>query len=405
MSNKRQNIYNQLKKTLLYLRFKVSLFFKTIKPTRAIVKTGPIISIMALGLIFIGFVSPGQSKQINAWESTNFLNGPPEFKLLSAYGFQNIYTNGDILFLSRIFLQQDADKSPATHPTYQNLDWCDLLVDNSGCSSTPVNPTSPDRIDLDEITSQVPLTFNLLENGQVMKIESYIPRINYGFVGIYLENASISGFTITNNVSLCLQPNVNVWSTNTAPDCKTITVLDGRSIMKETLLDEVALLERELKLSKFTLINQGNLITYTGNKYVDEGAPLISRVIGGIFETGLDRIVDSTPVPTGTKTDLGTSIQNDYTTSGLKKDIDDVARFNFGVDGSTLLILIFGFFALMGAIASYFYTRSGQLSFIIFGSVMLIGFWTGTPSVGVLFVAITIMALFSTAYVLRKFPS
>ena len=238
-----------------------------------------------------------------------------------------------------------------------------------------------------------------------MKMESYIPRINYGFVGIYIENANTSGFTITNNVSLCLQPNTNVWSTNTAPDCKNITVYDGRSIMKEVLLDEVLLLEKELKLSRFTLINQGNLITYEGNKYVDEGAPLIARVIGGIFETGLDRIVESTPVATGTKTDLGTSIQNDYETSGLKTDIDNVARFNFGVDGSTLLVIIFGFFALMGAISSYFYTRSGQLSFIIFSSIMLIGFWTGTPSVGVLFVAITVMALFSTAYVLRKFPS
>ena len=224
-------------------------------------------------------------------------------------------------------------------------------------------------------------------------------------MGIYIENTSTANFDINNNVTICLSPNSQVWNINNSPDCSILTVLDGRDIMKQVLLDEVELLQNNLKLPKYTLINQAKKITYQGNIFVDEGVPVISKILGGIFETGLDTIVNSTPVPTGTDSALGTSILNEYTSTGLKADIDNTANYYFGVDGKILLIVIFGFFALLGAITSFIYTQNGQMSFIIFSSIMLIGFWTGTPSVGVLFVAITVMALFTTAYILRKFPS
>tara|TARA_Y100000593_G_scaffold45626_2_gene86727 strand:- start:1646 stop:2854 length:1209 start_codon:yes stop_codon:yes gene_type:complete len=393
------------KKMVLYLRFKALGFFKTIKPTRGKAITTSMFSLFALGLIFGGFLNPGSNKTLNAWESTTYNQGPPEFEILSAYAFQNIYKNGDIVFLSRIHLEQDKTKMATTHPAYNLYSWCDLLIDTSGCNSTPVNPTSPDRIDVDETTGKVPLTFDLKENNLLTKSEPFIPRINYGFVGIYIENTSTANFDINNNVTLCLSPNTQVWNINNSPDCKNITIYDGRDIMKEILLDEVELLQNNLKLPKYTLINQAKKITYEGNIYVDEGVPIISKILGGIFETGLDTIVNSTPVPTGTDSALGTSILNEYTSTGLKADIDNTANYYFGVDGKILLIVIFGFFALLGAITSFIYTQNGQMSFIIFSSIMLIGFWTGTPSVGVLFVAITVMALFTTAYILRKFPS
>ena len=176
------------KKMVLYLRFKALGFFKTIKPTRGKAVTSSIFSLFALGLIFGGFLNPGSNKTLNAWESTTYNQGPPEFEILSAYAFQNIYKNGDIVFLSRIHLQQDKKKMATNHPAYNLYSWCDLLIDTSGCNSTPVNPTSPDRIDVDEITGKVPITFDLKENGAIIKTEPFIPRINYGFVGIYIEN-------------------------------------------------------------------------------------------------------------------------------------------------------------------------------------------------------------------------
>ncbi|MAT62563.1 MAG: hypothetical protein CL881_02055 [Dehalococcoidia bacterium] len=342
------------------------------------------------------------SSPIFAWESTT-ITAPPPYELLSARGYQDIFSTGDVLIVSRFHLTQDETST----------DWCDLLKDTTGCASTPVNPNNPESLDVDSITGYSPMLYELYTgigvNRILQKQTADIPRINRGLIGFYISDGSASGVPYGGlNTQICLQANKSIWSnaatSSVGSGCRNMVWSGGKEQLINDLKTQVSLLEDELVLPKYTLLSEARLITYSGSKFVDEAVPLLSRTIGEAFSIGGGRAITEIP-PTPTGLALQASLDTEYQASPMSTHVDTVASDYFGISGRVFITIITMFLALLAGGVMYTKTGNGSLSFISMMSIATVSVFFNGVSVGVLFTMLAIGSLVAAGFFLRKMPN
>ena len=356
--------------------------------------------LLSLSLISLFFLS---STPLLAWESTT-ITAPPPYELLSARGYNDIFSTGDVLIISRFHLSQDETTA----------DWCDLLRDTSGCASSPVNPLNPETLDSDSITGLSPMLYELYtgtgSNRILQKQTADIPRINRGLIGFYIADGSGSGVPYGGvNTQVCLQANQTIWTnanptSSTGNGCRNMIWSGSKAELINDLKTQVSTLENELVLPKYTLLSDSRLITYLGSKYVDEAVPLLSRTIGDAFVIGGERVIQATPISGGTLA-LQDSLNTEYAAAPLSNHVEIVATDYFGVSGRVFMLIITMAAAFLAAGIMFTKTGNGSLSFITLMSMMSISVFFNGVSVGVLFTVLALGSLVAAGFFLRKMPS
>lgn len=358
--------------------------------------------LLSLSLISLFFLS---STPLLAWDST-VITAPPDYELLSARGYNDIFATGDVLIISRYHLNQDDSSG----------DWCDLLRDTAGCASSPVNPLNPETLDSDTTTGLSPMLYELYtgtgNNRILQKQTADIPRINRGLIGFYIADGSGSGVPYAgSNTQVCLQANTTIWSStvvnpvsSTGNGCRNMIWSGSKAELINDLKTQVSTLENELVLPKYTLISDARLITYLGSKYVDEAVPLLSRTIGDAFVIGGERVITATPISGGTLA-LQDSLNTEYAASPLSTHVDTVATNYFGVSGRVFMIIITMAVAFLASGIMFTKTGNGSLSFITLMTMMSISVFFNGVSVGVLFTVLALGSLIAAGFFLRKMPN
>ncbi len=343
------------------------------------------------------------STPILAWESTT-ITSPPPFQILSAQGYQNIFSNGDVLIISRFHLDQDETGN----------DWCDMLLNTQGCASTPVNPAAPEQIDADSITGFSPMLYELYTGTGVNKILQKqtidVPRINRGLIGFYISDGSGSGVPYGGiGTHACLQPNQSIWpaasTSSVGNGCLNIIWSGTKSNLVTDLKIEIQSLEDELVLPKYELLSSANLITYRGSKFVDEAVPLLTRTIGEAFVIGGNRAIEATPVPSTSTLALQSSLNTEYSASPMSTHVNSVATDYFGVSGRVFTVILTTAAAFLIAGVMFVKTGNGSLSFISAMSIFSISIFFNGISIGVLFTTLALGSLIAAGFFLRKMPN
>ncbi len=359
-------------------------------------------TLLSLSLISLFFIS---STPLLAWESTT-VTAPPPYELLSARGYQNIFSTGDVLIVSRFHLTQDETTT----------DWCDLLRDTAGCASTPVNPLNPETLDIDAVTGLSPMLYELYtgtgNNRILQKQTADIPRINRGLIGFYIADGSGSGVPYGgSNTQVCLQANQSIWSSTivnpvstTGNGCRNMIWSGSKAELINDLKTQVFQLENELVLPKYTLLSDARLITYLGSKYVDEAVPLLSRTIGDAFVIGGERVIQATPISGGTLA-LQDSLNTEYLASPMSANVEIVATNYFGISGRIFMTILTMVAAFVAAGIMFTKTGNGSLSFITLMSIFSVSVFFNGVSIGVLFTVLALGSLVAAGFFLRKMPS
>ena len=358
-----------------------------------------LLSITFISLFFLS------SAPLLAWDST-IITTPPSYELLTARGYQNIFSEGDILIISRFNLEQDDSSG----------DWCDLLRDTAGCASSPVNPENPETLDTDSVTGLSPMLYELYtgtgSNRILQKQTADIPRISRGLIGFYISDGSGSGVPFNNpETQICLQANQTIWSnpvvnpTSTVGNgCANMIWVGSKLQLINDLKSQIRTLEIELVMPRYTLISEANLITYLGSKYVDEAVPLLSRTIGDAFVIGGERVITATPISGGTLA-LQDSLTTEYLASPMGANVEVVASDYFGVSGRVFMTILTMSAAFVASGIMFAKTGNGSLSFITLMTISSVSVFFNGISIGVLFTVLALGSLIAAGFFLRKMPN
>ena len=355
--------------------------------------------------VFIGlFVI--QTNPIFAWSSDpnepNPITVVPNFNILQAVGFENVYTDGDLLLIVRYVLHEDEPSN--------TLNWC--LITESSCTSTPVK-ADKFTITKDEFTGKTPISLqwkSLVNSQDTLIIDEPLNRISYSLDKIYVKNQSL--YTIQYgdiNSELCLQPNHDIFLTNPSGDCRSIiwkgsfNASDNNS--KEPLINhvkgELMLLNEELNHPEYYFVSNNGFLTYESNEYVKMAVGNEKLLFQDEYEVGSKAITTGTP--TGYQTgETELALQSEYNTSVLKSSVDGVMKYNFNISGDWFWHFMFFFFGLVGAGFFFMRTANGFLSMFSGISIYMISIFVVPSNIAIILSVLALGSVVATGVILRR---
>jgi len=358
---------------------------------------------LVLGLFIV------QTTPIFAWSSDpnepNAITVVPEFHILQAVGFENVYKDGDLLLITRFVLNEDKPSN--------NHNWC--LITESDCTSTPIK-ADKFTITQDEFTNKLPISVqwkSTVNNQSTLIIDEPLNRISYGLDKIYISNQNLYPVSYGDASSeLCLQPNHDIFLTQPGADCRTIiwkgsfNAGDGDyNTSKQPLVDhiftELLNLTNEYNYREDYFITDSGKITYEGIEFVSMAVGNDELIFKEYYEISVTQVTDGTPTPYETSA-LETTLQGEYNDSTLKSSVEGVMKYNFNIGGSWFWHFMFFFFGIVGAGFFFLKTGNGFLSLFSGISIYMISIFVVPSNIAIILSILAMGSLVATGVVLRR---
>lgn len=364
-------------------------------------KTFGMMVIMGLFLI--------QTNPIFAWSSdptdSNAITVVPDFDILQAVGFENVYQSGDLLLITRFVLHEDEPSN--------TLNWC--LITESDCTSTPIK-ADKFTITKDEFTGKFPISLqwkSTINSQDTLIIDEPLNRISYSLDKIYISNQSLYPVNYGDtNSQLCIQPNHDVFLTQPSSDCRTI-IWKGSfnagegdyNSTKQPLVDHIF---TELLNLNEEYNHPENYFVSTSGKIKNEGEEFVSMAVGNyelifkdFFEISTKDVTTGTPTPFETSA-LESTLQGEYNSSTLKSSVEGVMKYHFNIGGSWFWHFMFFFFGIIGAGFFFLKTGNGFLSLFSGISIYMISIFVVPSNIAIILSILALGSLVATGVVLRR---
>lgn len=345
----------------------------------------------------------------------------PDTAISEARCYRNISETGDLLCLGRYELdQQTSTGTPSSAEA-----WCQYLQDTTGCTSSPVNPSSPASLQYGITSAWVTLCSlaggqtgcaggSTSSSGTVYK-QNQVPRIHHGLAGIYLAGGHGIAWD-TSTVNMCIESTDDFDPIDTA--CSGTVVWNSaannqgaqRTQLAADLKSMLAALETSRGVPRNSYVQSGK-ITAAGAVLSREAYAFIERVIPDAFQAAAEQTV-LTPY-SGTPAGV-VILQTRIAATEIPRFMpgaDEAGKDILGVSGGFLKTLIFMTFGVFAALAVYGLTSMGgrepsmAMTVITFGMVTSLGMFVGGPTLSAVMVSIVILALLAGWFILTRAPS
>ena len=277
-------------------------------------------------------------------------------------------------------------------------EWCKYLVDQNGCTDSPVNPDSPYSL-------QSGIAYITMYDGATLLGQADIPRIGYSLGGVYFPAGHLITWGDTNVMS-CVESSATYFTTfeqacvpvtwNTAANTQT----DQREQLGIDLVAAFRDLETANPLIPVNGYVVNNLINTAGREIALETLNVIDRFLPDTFQTSaVTAITDSYATPTGP---LGLQTDVSATAAAFRTSLDGTGA-SFGMSGDAVGMLLF---LVLGALAFAAVQRltagAIPLALVTFLTVFLAGVPLGAVPVAVASVTILLVFAVGVLFALRR---
>lgn len=346
--------------------------------------------------------------------------------------WRSILQTDDLLCATRYQLpQQDVATYPIPTPVTTSSAWCTYLANQGGCTSSSgaVSPTDPtslqygtlsawstycDRGDL--VTQREGCTGRYTNAGGKLLAEDRVPRIGHGLSGHYFS----PGHGITwgdTDIIGCIEPSSDFSSTSTT-SCAGVTfngAANTQSAQRDQLeTDLIALVinvqtARGLPAGSYTT---GSRLNAAGRILALEINPYLDQIVSDAFQAAASQAV-RTPY---SGTPAGVVVLETRIAAQTDKFVarSQAAGAEWGISGGFYTTLIFMFLGFVAALGVYRFARDTEgsggrdatpLALMAFLSVSFVGVFLGGPSLSVILVTCTLLAIPAGWFILSKIPS
>tara|TARA_Y100000814_G_scaffold292396_1_gene270910 strand:+ start:426 stop:1535 length:1110 start_codon:yes stop_codon:yes gene_type:complete len=350
-----------------------------------------------------------QTNPVFAWSSDpndpNAITVVPNFEILQAVGFENVYQENDLLLITRFNLYED-------EPSNTN-NWC--LITESDCTSTPIKADKL-TITADEFTDKFPISLqwkSTVNNQSTLMIDEPLNRISYAMDKIYISNQSLYPVTYGDpNSELCLQPNHDIFLTLPNGDCRNIIwkgsfdvgtgdYNSSKQPLVNHVIDELLNLTEELNHPENYFITSNGKITYEGIDFVKMAVGNDELIFKDFYSISVSDVTTGTPQPYSSSA-LETTLQGEYNSSTLKSSVDGVMKYHFNISGSWFWHFMFLFFGFISAGFFFLRTGNGFLSLFSGISIYMISIFVVPSNIAIILSILALGSLIATGVVLRR---
>ena len=350
-----------------------------------------------------------QTTPVFAWSSDpnepNAITTIPNFDILQAVGFENVYAEGDLLLITRFVLHEDKPSN--------TLNWC--VITESDCTSTPIK-ADKFTITKDEFTDKLPISLqwkSTVNNQSTLIIDEPLNRISYGLDKIYISNQNLYPVSYgDSNSELCLQPNHNIFLTQPAPDCRTIIwkgsfnagegdYNSSKQPLVDHIFNELLNLTNEFNHPENYFITNSGKITYEGIEFVNMAVGNDELIFKEYYAISVSQVTTGTPTPYEVSA-LESTLQGEYNESTLKSSVEGVMKYHFNIGGSWFWHFMFFFFGMVGAGFFFLRTGNGFLSLFSGISIYMISIFVVPSNIAIILSILALGSLVATGVVLRR---
>lgn len=317
----------------------------------------------------------------------------PELFINSAACYRSLIQADDLFCLERFQLPSNETESPVAAEL-----WCQYLVDQSGCTGQPVEPSAP--YSLTPGTAYITVYQGTTPLGQIQ-----VPRIGYSVGGIYFA----AGHGITwgdTTVTACMESSVSYFTTF-EQSCQPVlwnTAANTQSAQRAQLGSDLKIQFVNLEAEDPLIAPNGyvvnSLINAEGRTLALEALNVMDRILPNTFQTeSTTAITDPFATPSSS---LQLQQDIDATAVAFKTALSDTGT-SLGLPGDAIG---FGMFAGFGIFAFWIVRKmtdgSTVLALVAFLTVMLSGTTIGAIPLTV--AAVTALLIFAVGalWVLKK---
>jgi hypothetical protein len=348
--------------------------------------------------LFVAVVALGLSLLYSAPASAAVA---PAVTLDDARAYNNLIEPGDFFFMLQYVL-----------PISGTTNWCTYLNNTAGCADTPASPDEPTSL-----LNGYAWVELYSAAGATLEVQQQPLRIDYALGGIYIAPGSAFTWPPT-DMRVCISPEPSAFDAGTAvSSCLAPgydTLLTSRQALARDLGNMVTNIQagRDLPANSLVIAGQGGAfkVTSDGRKLALEALSVMDQIIPSAFQAASTRAL-STPYATPVEGSSSLQTAIDSSSQGLI-DIGAGIGSIFGIQsGRTMLFIVWALLGLIAGLALYGMSAkrgNGEPVFVVFGigGGMMVGMWTGGPSVATVFLTLFLLAVFAVfAFIRTKAPS
>lgn len=324
----------------------------------------------------------------------------PPITLNEIQAYQNVVAPGDMLVLFRYELPLEVGGADA---------WCAELIDIDGCSSTPPAPTAPTGL----ASGLAELRFYTDVALTDLMPPANVPRIDHALGGLYFGAGHGLTFGST-TARACVSSSTTIYSVASSA-CSPLLwrgaadLAATEALLTTDLVQLVLNLQGARDLALGELVSGTGLITTSGTlagqTFALEAFPVADRILPDAFATSGDTILPVYATPSAQPA-LQTALDAQASGSTVEVALANVGREFFGTSGPTFaIIIVLGVAVALAGSVSYA-TRGNQTMTILAGFVpIVLGMWFRSPVAAVLFTLLSVMALLTVLWFVKRVPS
>ena len=281
--------------------------------------------------------------------------------------------------------------------------WCALLSDQDGCDGDPAAPTAPTSLS----SSIAFLRLRNTGSSPALLAEQSIKRIDHSMSVLYLGIGH--GITFADpDIEICLEtvngPLLTVESTACTTPSWSAALSSGdaqRTDLGVTLTSILREMEQERDISFGSFVNNGGLITQSGQVFTKEQLIPLEQIVPAVFQAGANLIGVDYLTPLA-DSNLSGVLATAAATTTVQQAFEGASREFAGMSGDT--VATFWMFAGAAFIAAIVFgiTRNSTASALGFWSAPIIGISIGAPHLHVLLTAMFLLAIPATIAVTSR---